>query len=151
MHQGDQFTWSLSHSFLAPGTSAAFFSSRLERDARAGIVHCIGDGKLSASAPARPLKLQKAAVAFAQFFARRCAGFPHRRCSSDLPSRLCGPPTGLTNTLANQGDGSCPIMIAVVPTQFKATQLVVAIAVWAIPVGLALKRPRLQPIDSTSQ
>jgi hypothetical protein len=38
-----------------------------------------------------------------------------------------------------------------IPTQFKATQLVVAIAVWAIPIGLALKRPRLQPIDSTSQ
>ena len=27
----------------------------------------------------------------------------------------------------------------VIPTQFKATQLVVAIAAWAIPGGLALK------------
>jgi hypothetical protein len=32
-----------------------------------------------------------------------------------------------------------PSLNTLVPTQFKATQLVVAIAVWAIPVGLTLK------------
>jgi hypothetical protein len=41
-----------------------------------------------------------------------------------------------------------------IPTQSKATQLVVAMAVWAIPGGASItyrSEKRLQPIDSTSQ
>jgi hypothetical protein len=38
----------------------------------------------------------------------------------------------------------------IVPTQFKATQLVVAIAVWANAISARGAHPK-QPIDSTSQ
>jgi hypothetical protein len=59
----------------------------------------------------------------------------HARRRAHAPARYSPVTTRHARRRAHAGK----LQHGAVPTQFKATQLVVAIAVWAIPVGLTLK------------
>jgi hypothetical protein len=90
---------------MALVASAAFFSSRLERDARAGIAHCSLHWRWEAErlCPSAPPQTTKGGGGVCAIFLRAAAlAFPIAAAPLISPG-LCGPPTGLTIQQQQQG------------------------------------------------